>query len=136
FTDDHQQAIGDSWINTVFEDSQGTLWVGASKVGLSKFDKATGKFTTYKHDPAKPDSLSNNDIFGIGEDKEGNLWIATAGGLNKFDRATGRCQRYQFDPRNTNSLSDNRINVMLLDRAGMIWLGTEDGLNKFDPQTS
>ena len=55
--------------------------------GLNKFDRDTGQFVRYKHDPADPSSLSHNVVFMVFEDQAGILWIGTWGWrLNKFER--------------------------------------------------
>jgi hypothetical protein len=47
------------------------LWL-ASRVGLYKFDPASGQITSYRHNPADAYSLASNDVKSTGEDKEGH----------------------------------------------------------------
>ncbi len=47
-----------------------------------RLDRATWTFTTYRHDPADPDSLTSDTVQVIEEDGSGRLWLGTwDGGL-------------------------------------------------------
>ncbi|MBN1479627.1 response regulator [candidate division KSB1 bacterium] len=115
-------------IPALFEDRDGTLWIGAK--GLNRFDRQTETFIRYLHDPAAPQSISHNDVYAITEDQTGALWVGTGQGLNRLlpDR-NGRFIRYRHDPANPNSLSDDHIRILLVDDQGTLWIGTMNGLN-------
>jgi ligand-binding sensor domain-containing protein len=53
-----------------FQDSHGFIWFG-SDAGVARFDGT--RFDLFTMD----DGLSDNEIFGIHEDKEGNIWFRT-----------------------------------------------------------
>ncbi|HEY4048640.1 MAG TPA: two-component regulator propeller domain-containing protein [Acidobacteriaceae bacterium] len=125
---------GTNFILSVFEDSQGILWV-ATRL-LNRLDRKTGRFTVYRHDPADSASITADIVFGTVEDRAGFLWFSTwGGGLNRFDRRTGRFRAYRHDPANPASLSDDFVWSLLLDHDGNVWAGTEDGLNRLDMRT-
>ena len=74
----------------IFEDSQGSVWLGAKPEGLTRLmprvDGSGYDVKRYVHDEADANSLSCNNVYGIVEDDCGRLWIATyQGGLNMFD---------------------------------------------------
>lgn len=94
-------------------------------------------FTHYRNDPENPNSLSNDFIRIIYEDRDGIFWIGTeGGGLNKFDKKSGTFAAYKSDLKNPNSLSNDYIFSIHEDKNGILWLGTfGGGLNKFDRQT-
>jgi signal transduction histidine kinase len=123
----------------LYVDSSGTLWVGTQRSGLNRFDKYTGTFTRYKHEPDDPDSLSDNTVLSILEDSEGALWIGTEkGGLNKFDRETETFKRYLHDPDNPQSIGKGWVYQLLQDKdnSDILWIGTfGGGLNKFEKTT-
>ena len=61
------------------------LWIGTDGGGLNKLDLDTERFDSYKFDTKDSNSLSNNRVEVIYEDKNGVLWIGTkGGGLNKL----------------------------------------------------
>ncbi len=118
-------------VYTIHEDPEGYLWIGTWGGGLSRFDPLTETFTTYRHDPDDPSSISDNIIWCIVQDSYGRMWIGTdKGGLNRYDKKNNKFFHYIHDPNNPNSLSDNKILSMLCAADGDLWLGTTTGLNQ------
>jgi signal transduction histidine kinase/ligand-binding sensor domain-containing protein/CheY-like chemotaxis protein len=134
---ENKESLGSNFINAIFEDSDGHLWIGTSGGGLNRFDRETGKFVKYLNDPNDPQSISGDSISTILEDKEGYLWVGTNGsGLNRFDRTTELFTTFKNDPDDPNSLSGEGVSEMLVDRFGKLWIATGGGgLNKIDPET-
>lgn len=120
-------------VTSIFEDSNNNFWVGSSK-GVNLFDRETGLFKTYTHDSNDNDSLSNDDVRVIFEDKSANLWIGTrGGGVNKVDIKPSKFQHYENDQNDRITLSDINIFSVFQSSDEIIWVGTNNGgLNKFD----
>ena len=120
----------------LYEDSENTLWVGLWNYGLSKYDRKTGKLTSYTHDPDDKSSIGSNYIESIEEDENGNLWIGLiGGGLDYFDKQSGTFKHYVNDKDNPSSLSNNRVHAITYDSKGRLWVGTDFGLNLYDPSS-
>ncbi len=133
----------------LFSDSKENLWIGTWNGGLNKLvvspEDNSVRFQHYRHNENDPNSISDNRIMSIAEDKEGNLWIGTSdGGLNKlisdysFNEDGSFIKpgfiSYQHNPKDPNSLSGNDVRTILADQDGTLWLGTfGGGLNKFIP---
>jgi len=131
------QELCSNTIQVLFRDSGGILWVGTDGGGLMQYDRERDRFTCYRSDPGRPDSLGHDNVRAICEDKAGGLWIGTqGGGLNRFDRDKKTFSRFKNDPSNPRSLISNRITSLCSDRFGEIWVGTVSGLDRFDPQTA
>jgi signal transduction histidine kinase/CheY-like chemotaxis protein/ligand-binding sensor domain-containing protein len=112
----------------LYEDTQGSLWIGTRAMGLYLFDRQKN---TAKH-------YGQNRISSMVEDHHGNLWIGTWGeGILLFDRKKETLTvAYTHDFRRPGSISADMIYSMYKDRKGNIWVGTENrGLNLFDPVT-
>ena len=92
--------------------------------GLDRLDPQTGSFTHFQHDSAKLESLSNDTVRAILQDRDGTLWIGTHGGLDRYDPNTNGFQHYRHEPENANSLSCNRVRTLYEDKAGTLWIGT------------
>lgn len=69
------------------------LWIGTWGGGLNYFDKEAGKFSHF----TEKDGLVNNSIYGILEDKKGNLWLSTKEGISRFDRQSKSFRNYDLD---------------------------------------
>ncbi len=121
----------------ILHDHEHNVWMGDWGNGLNFYDHRKRQFTTYQSDPNNQDSsLSNNVVFGLCEDQQGNVWVGTEGGLNRFDRRSGKFVQYQHEEKNPRSLSHNAVYSLLVDHQGTLWVGTEQGLNRLDPTTN
>ena len=122
--------------NLIAEGKDGLLWFGTAN-GLNSFDKKTGLFTRYMHDPNDKNSLSDNEILSVFVDKDGFVWIGTKGKvLNKFDTKTGKFTHYRHNPESSQSIGPGEVAVVTENADGFLWIGTsEGGLTKFDKNT-
>ena len=79
------------------------------------------------------DGLSNDQVRGVAQDRDGFIWISTLNGLNRYDGAGFKV--YRHDPENSDSLSNNLARDLMIDRSGTPWIGTwGGGLNQYDRQ--
>ncbi len=69
------------YINSIYEDSDGILWVG-SYSSLIRVNPDTDEINVY----ATPDGLPGGIIYSIVEDNYGALWIHSSGGLSKLNK--------------------------------------------------
>ena len=64
----------------------------------------------YLNNPNDPRSLSHNMVNTICEDKNGILWIGTAGGgINKYNPRKEKFLYYHHNPNKSESLSKNSL---------------------------
>jgi ligand-binding sensor domain-containing protein len=69
-------------VERIYEDRDGRIWVSAG--GVSLLDPTTGKLTHFRHAPDDPNSLSNDAVLPLIQDRQGNFWVGTYfGGLNR-----------------------------------------------------
>lgn len=140
-------SIAADYVNWIFEDSKGILWLGSCCDGLSAFDPVTEKCVRYRHDDNDPSSLAADYVSAITEDRPGNIWIATAGGLDCFSpgpgrRLRGKIKHYLLDPGNRN-LHKPFVRALYVDSRGILWVGCGDpynehsrgGLYRYQPET-
>ncbi len=115
----------------IFEDRQGTLWLGTAEGGLNRFDAASESFRAYRHDPANPSSIPNDRIWDLYQDRRGAMWVATSGGLTRFDPAAGTFTRQEIGPG-----SQETVRAILDGPSDHLWVGTSRrGLVRLDPAT-
>jgi signal transduction histidine kinase/ligand-binding sensor domain-containing protein len=118
-------------IIAINEDASGVLWVGTFGGGLSRFDRKTGHFKTYVHEPDNASSLSSNIVRRMVIDYAGKIWIATYNGLDRFDPETESFVTHRHDK---TSGSEAYFNITE-DRTGFFWMGSWGAVNRFDPKT-
>jgi ligand-binding sensor domain-containing protein/serine phosphatase RsbU (regulator of sigma subunit) len=129
------RSLSNDYVRTVYEDPDEAgrfLWVGTQGGGLNKMDRHTGMFSRYRADPASPDSLNNDYILSLREDKAGIFWLGTwGGGVNRFDREKETFIHFTV----SDGLAQNEVYGILEDNTGIFWISTNNGLSKFDPET-
>ena len=126
------QISGDN-IFGLMKDHAGKLWVGIDDAGINVIDN--GKVVKrYAHDPKDTvNSLSNNDVRSVYQDREGTIWVGTYGGLNRYNPATDNFKHYK--PYNT-KIPGAAIVSIFEDSRGILWLGTlGGGLATYDKKT-
>jgi diguanylate cyclase (GGDEF)-like protein len=117
--------LSDDMVQTLYLDGD-VLWVGTYG-GLNRLDLKTERFTVYRNEAGKSDSLSNNTVVAISRDKLGRLWVGTLDGLDRLDEKTGTFVRYDERAGDPKSLQSDLIRALKLDRAGRLWIGTSGG---------
>ncbi|MCP4398013.1 MAG: hypothetical protein GY801_12045 [bacterium] len=55
-------SIQGSMISSIVEDQDGVVWIASFSHGLTSYNKDTGLFTEYTHDPDNANSLSSNNM--------------------------------------------------------------------------
>jgi ligand-binding sensor domain-containing protein/signal transduction histidine kinase len=100
-------------------DDRGNLWIPTVDQGLLRWRE--GRFERFTH----ADGLSGDLTAAVLEDREGNLWVATASGIDRF--RPPRFQRLTTGE----GLSGNTILSVAATRDGAAWAGTmQAGLNR------
>lgn len=114
-------------VRGIIQDQKGFLWIGTEE-GLNRFDGFA--FTSFRHDPEDPETLSYDVITDMVIDNEGKIWIGTfGGGINRFDPQNSKVERL-----NSDQLSSDRIESLFIDSRQHIWVGTsEHGLDLIIP---
>lgn len=106
------EGVSHNLIYCMLQDRDGLMWFG-TMYGLVKYDGV--RYTTYRHDPNDPHSISYDDIIALYQDSAGDLWIGTwGGGLNKFDPHSGRFIRFLHQPGHPGGIG-----------SGIVWSITE-----------
>jgi signal transduction histidine kinase/ligand-binding sensor domain-containing protein len=133
-----QQTPSSNYVHGVIEDETGRLWVG-TKDGLNTYDRETGQWQWFQHDPNNPHSLSHNWVMSLYQDGSGELWIGTQGGglnrldLNKLEGTDPATWTFTHYREQSGLVNDTVWNI--IEHGGYLWIGTANGLSKFDPRT-
>jgi ligand-binding sensor domain-containing protein/signal transduction histidine kinase len=129
-TDD---GLSSSTVMSVVQDYKGFMWFGTDD-GLNRYDG--NKIVVYRNNPSDSNSLIENHIHTIFEDREKNLLIGTRDGLVLYDRKLDRFNNYKFDKSSSFYNVGFSVNQMVEDSAGNLWLATSIGLMYFNRATN
>jgi len=128
-TYDRSDGLSGDQMFHIFEDSRGDLWISTHGIqqqfGLSRWNRATGKFYTFTDAEGFP---ANRAPSSFAEDRRGNIFLGFyEGGLVRY--AEGRFT--QFTP--ADGLPGGLITALYLDRQGRLWIGSaQSGLSRVD----
>ncbi|CAM3497249.1 two-component regulator propeller domain-containing protein [Zobellia roscoffensis] len=127
-----QGALSHNYILSLYQSTEGELWVGTFGGGLNKYipgkDGEEGSFISY----SGRDGLPNNVIKGILEDSQGNLWLSTNMGLSKFNPKNETFKNYN----ESDGLQDNEFQELACVKRsdGEMLFGGINGFNAFYPE--
>lgn len=107
----------ESTIMDIMEDERGQLWFATQGYGILKFNKATGKWRTYKGNNAN--SVANS----LCMEENGRIWAATDDGLLQYDE--------KEDKFGLVKVADNIGISGIVEDNGSLWLTTNNGLYKY-----
>lgn len=121
-------------ITSIYEDSDGELWIGSWEEGLYRV-KTDGGMQNFRHNLREANSLSSDFVRSCCEDNNGNLWIGTFNGLNRYEKTTGKFTLYTSENNRPGSLTHSSVWCIVKDGQGTLWLGTYfGGVNFFNPE--
>jgi len=137
FVNDPQDpnSLTDNNVISLFEASDGRIWIGTFGGDLSFFDPRKGNFQHRMVDPNHPDRLTRRSAFAISEDTAGNPWIGTHDGLFVLGKPHRQGNRIWPTPQLAGRVSAH-ISSLVRDIHGRIWAGTENGVLVFNPDTT
>jgi PAS domain S-box-containing protein len=125
-----------SGVQGIHEDAEGNLWLatrGSRASGLVKVDPSRRSAIRYRHSAVDPESLSDDMLMSVFEDREGNIWVGTATtGVDRFQRKPLPFKRYRNEPGNPQSLLRSSVTSVYADSQENIWVGSALGLTRID----
>ena len=85
-----ESSINSNSVMHLTEDERGSIWIATYGGGLNKFNPGEEKFIHYRNNPSDPQSISNNAVKYVYNDKLNQiLWFGTdGGGLGKLNFQT------------------------------------------------
>jgi len=119
----HSREQVSEYVRKIFQDKKGEMWFASNSVGVSNYNGTTLSYYSLK------EGLGGNQVTGIIQDEEDNIWFSTNGGVSKYN---GK----DFTNFTSNEgLSSNRVWSIFQDSKGNIWAGTDKGLTLYNGET-
>lgn len=129
--------VGGMIIFSIYEDMSGDVWLGTRFNGLYHVDVNEKTIKSFTHNENIDNSLSNNSVNSIVENRRGELWIATAYGLNRLDSARKNFTHFYANPFDVNSISQNMVWALFIDKNDDLWVSTDGaGLDIYNRETN
>ncbi|MEN8164178.1 MAG: two-component regulator propeller domain-containing protein, partial [Acidobacteriota bacterium] len=119
----------------LFEDEDGTLWVGSSRLGLVRVDGEPLRATQVFDWELLDQHAGLEHVRAVTKDRQGNVWIGTVEGVHLLTawalERSGEGNRVESPVRMAEGLA---VVSALESRSGILWLGTRGrGLLKVNP---
>ena len=112
-------------------DSKGTLWIAVEGKGVYGYDMVTKESVLHSFDLNKKNSISDNMITCIAEDKNQRIWLSTmGGGINLYRPETNDFERFTAQK---DGLGSNCVYSVCESQNGRLLLTTNQGFCIFDP---
>ncbi len=125
-------SINDNQALAMHVAKDGTLWIGGSLTGLSKYNSAAKTFTRYNHNHSNPNSLAEDIIISFSEDEKGNLWIVTQNkGFDYMIVNEGKFIHMANMLPPDYKIQEDQIFFIHQDKQNNLWIGTEGKIHYF-----
>ncbi|MBX2817885.1 MAG: hypothetical protein KTR24_17900, partial [Saprospiraceae bacterium] len=110
-------------VSKLLLDSRGNLWVATQANGLFRRTKEGG-FVHYTHQNNDPESLSDDQIWTLFEDRTGTVWIGTENGICGYLPEVDRFYTLPIKRIANGELPYESIISIAEDHYGRLWLGS------------
>ncbi len=128
---DDPTSLRGNGIYSLFCDDNNRVWVCTYSGGVSFFDQTSPIINHITHQVNNPNSLVNNDVNDVLEDRHGNLWFATNNGISCWQRPQNRWMTYYYNK----SEQAKVFQTLCEDTEGYLWAGSySSGVYVLDPK--
>jgi signal transduction histidine kinase/ligand-binding sensor domain-containing protein/CheY-like chemotaxis protein len=116
------------FVLSIHIDEEGIIWVGTYGNGIYRYDPETRSSSVYNSE----NGLSNDVVYTMREDDDGNIWCSTQNGLSKLNRLTGEIRVFKEE----DGLQGNTFfwGAAYKNKRGELFFGGLNGFNVFRPE--
>jgi len=123
------------YTKAVFCDKKGQIWVGTEGGGLIVLKSLTGSgkvkvIKRFVHQSHR-NSLTDNRINYLYEDKQGIIWIGNGNGLDCYDPKKNRFTHFSAK----NGFPESPVMAILEDNKGYLWISHKKGISQLHSKT-
>jgi len=122
-------SLSSDHIMGLYLDGEGILWLASWGGGLNRFDPRSGKVQRFM----RREGLPGDAVYGILQDRSGNLWLSTNYGLSRFNPKTLTIRNYSI----RDGLQSNEFDAgaYFQSPSGEMFFGGINGFNAFYPDS-
>ena len=125
---DLKNQISNNFINSIFEDSMGNIWIGTEN-GANLLDLKTKNIQSF----LKKDGLADRIIQDIRQDSKGRIWMSTQEGLSCLRLKDNEIEITNYDSGNGLEGKFFNTNASCMLENGHLVFGSTDGISIIDP---
>jgi ligand-binding sensor domain-containing protein len=124
-----EQGLSQNDVRCILQDSRGNIWIGTRSGGLNLFN---GFSFRYFKAGSGPSDLARNEIFGLAEDKKGNIYVSHTFGLDRVNVDDGKVDRFHHREVSETDFVHTSRSTLLMDKENRIWIASSSGIALFD----
>ena len=124
-----EQGLSNGNVNNILKDKNGFLWI-ATLNGLNCYDGS--HFFVWKADPANPQKLYNDAVYGLCEGNNNEIWCSTNAGVSRFFRNSDTFKNYELKNKATGERILGSSNEIVQTRKGEIVTYSFSGIFIYD----
>lgn len=123
--------INSNLIQGIYEDQDGTFWIGSNESGVNILNENSVKYLNTKNSDLLNDSI--RDITGL----KNNIYLGTNEGLSVLTKNDKKGEDYTItNYTEENGLPSNKVRSLYVDSKGYVWIGTNKGIATLDPNNN
>ena len=134
----NKQSLINNKVSAIFQDNDGTFWIGTGKKGIQKMNREEGTFEPAFSVSEIPELFVDHDMTNTGlvddyitfikQDITGRLWFGTvASGLYCYDPVSQKIIYYDATDNSSSGYSDNGARSAFITRDNILWIGSAAG---------
>jgi signal transduction histidine kinase/ligand-binding sensor domain-containing protein len=127
-------SLRDNKVRAIYEDKNGTLWIGTRGDGLHTLDKITGKIKHFPYQENNTDVIQRPEVKSafdhitfITEDAAGYMWIGTLdNGILRYNPGKNESTHFTSATASSSGFHDNSTWQVFSSDDGLFWVSTQE----------
>ena len=119
-------------IYTMLKDHEGNIWLGGYANGLLKYHVSENTLTRMVKNDNDPNSIPDNMVWTIYQDKSSNIWVGTRNGLAKYSPKQNVFKNIRHIANQLQTICSNDIKDIIQTKDSNIWVASNIGLDRLD----
>ncbi len=114
-------------VKSIHARSPSQIYFGTDK-GFYRLNMENGRIDPFLHNPFNRYSITNNEVWKVGSDRNGDLWLATSNGVSRVNLGD---QPFKYYPVYSHELPEpvgTRVSDVAQDPQGRWWVASSSGV--------